>query len=153
MRETSSTVGQKLITILTVMSLLAGVLSVLACFALLFVSQFSKVPFFYWRACFLAFLLVLATFLCTFWVMIAGEAGISSVLYLLLVWLVELGTIVSGAFAFSGAIRYVVAILLALCLVLVNRLFPVLRFSPRLVFTIFMNSLSHTSANSKLNDS
>ncbi len=125
---------------------------VLACFALLFVSEFTKVPFFYWRACLIAFLLVLATFLCTFWVMMAGEAGISFMLYLLLVWLVELGTIVSGAFAFSGTLRYAVAILLALCLVLLNRLFPVLRFSPRLVTNIFMNSRSRYSSNSKLND-
>jgi hypothetical protein len=129
------TASQKLITLVTV-TVLSGILSVAACFALLLVGKFSKISIFSWRACFIAVLVVFSTFLGTFWVMVAGEVRISFALYLLLVWLVELGAIVSGAFAFSGPVRYLVVILLALCLVLVNRLFPVLRFSPPLVFNI-----------------
>jgi hypothetical protein len=141
----TSTTSQKLITLVTVISVLSGILSVAACFALLLVGKFSKISILSWRACFIAFLVVLATFLSTLWVMMAGEVRISFALYLLLVWLVELGAIVSGALAFSGPVRYLVVILLALCLVLVNRLFPALRISPRLVFNIFRNWWSQSS--------
>jgi hypothetical protein len=148
MRETRFSIAHKIITIVTRMSVLGGMVSVLACFALVFLGKSSKFPIFSWRACLIAFLVVLAGFLSTFWVMMAGEGGISFVLYLLLVWLVELGSIISGALAFSGAIRYSVVAVLALCLVLVNWLFPMLRISPRLVFITFKSWWSQHSFNS-----
>jgi hypothetical protein len=153
MHETRFSIAHKLITIVTVMSVLGGMVSVVACFALVLVGKSSMVPIFFWRVCLIAFLVVLVGFLSTFWVMMAGDGGISFVLYLLLVWLVELGSIVSGALAFSGAVRYSVLALLALCLVMVNWLFPVLRFSPQLVFITFKSWRSQNSFNTDLKDS
>src|SRR5258708_31852013 len=96
MRETRFSVAHKLITIVTIMSVIGGMVSVVACFALVLVGKSSMVPIFFWRACLIAFLVVLAGFLSTFWVMMAGDCGISFFFYLLLVLLVELGIIISG---------------------------------------------------------
>jgi hypothetical protein len=137
MRKTRPSSNQKLISFVTAMSLAGGLLCVVGCFVLLLAGNWVKIPIFYWRTCWFAFLVVLVTFLCTFWVMMAGEGGISFVLYLILVWSVELGAIVSGAIAFSGALRYAVVALLAFSLVLINWQVPVLRVSVGLVFNTF----------------
>jgi len=106
----SSTIIQKLITLARIISVLSGILAVAACFTPFLIGKFSKLPILSWRACFIAFLAALDTCLCTFWVTMAGEVGISFAQYLLSVWLMESGAIVSGVFAFSGATRFSVVV-------------------------------------------
>ncbi len=74
MRETRFSVAHKLITIVTIMSVIGGMVSVVACFALVLVGKSSMVPIFFWSGW-------------SNWAALCQEHSRSLVLYAIRYWL------------------------------------------------------------------